>query len=138
VSWCSNDTPHVILGQFVTLNVYDATERTARSAVLGTNPNGETPPGTAAGAFLQWTHVYALVGHDSVLGDGCMLNAHTDVTGGCRLGEGVFMGSHAAAWPRAVVGDYAGIGGGSVVLRRVRPHSTVMGAPAKQIAGFAS
>jgi sugar O-acyltransferase (sialic acid O-acetyltransferase NeuD family) len=83
-------------------------------------------------------NVYATVGHDAVLGEGCTLSGHTDVTGFCRLGEGVFMGSHAAALPRAVVGDYAVIGGGSVVLRRVRPHSTVMGVPAKQIAGFAS
>ena len=28
-------------------------KRTAHSAVLGANPNDETPPGTAAGAFLQ-------------------------------------------------------------------------------------
>jgi hypothetical protein len=31
----------------------DSPEKTAQSAVRGANPNGETPPGTAARAFLQ-------------------------------------------------------------------------------------
>jgi hypothetical protein len=38
----------------------DFPEKTAQSAVPGANPNGETPPGTAAGAFLQWSHAIAL------------------------------------------------------------------------------
>jgi len=48
----------------------------------------------------------------------------------------VFMGSHASVLPGAVVGDYARVGAGSVVLRKVRPYTTVMGVPAQEI--FAS
>jgi sugar O-acyltransferase (sialic acid O-acetyltransferase NeuD family) len=87
------------------------------------------------GQFVS-LNVYATVGHDVVIGDGCTLNGHTDVTGCARLGEGVFMGSHAAVLPGAVVADYTVIGGGSVVMRRTRARATVMGVPARQIAGF--
>ena len=73
------------------------------------------------------------VGHDCVVGDGCTLNAFCDVTGGSRLGEGVFLGSHAVIAPGTTVGDYARVGAGSVVIRRVRPKSTVMGVPAKRL-----
>lgn len=78
----------------------------------------------------------ATVGHDATLGDGCTLNCHADVSGRATLGDGVFMGSHALVLPHAIVGDHAVIGAGSVVLRKVRARATVMGVPAKQIAGF--
>ena len=75
-------------------------------------------------------------GHDAVLGDGCTLSSHVDITGAARLGEGVFLGSHASVLPRVTIGDFAVVGAGSVVLRNVPPRATVMGVPAKQIAGF--
>jgi sugar O-acyltransferase (sialic acid O-acetyltransferase NeuD family) len=78
----------------------------------------------------------ATVGHDAVLGAGCTLSAHCDVGGGAVLEEEVFMGSHAVILPKAIVGQGATVGAGSVVLRRVRPRTTVMGVPAKQISGF--
>jgi sugar O-acyltransferase (sialic acid O-acetyltransferase NeuD family) len=78
-------------------------------------------------------NICSSVGHDAVLGDGCTLSAFCDVTGKARLGTGVFMGSHASILPGVSVGDFARIGAGSVVLRRVKPHTTVMGAPAKVV-----
>ena len=76
------------------------------------------------------------IGHDAVIGEGCTLSGHVDVTGFCSLGEGVFLGSHAVVLPSAKVGDYAIVGAGSVVLKKVKPGATVMGVPAKQVAGF--
>lgn len=81
-------------------------------------------------------NIHSTIGHDAVLGEGCTLSAHCDVTGHATLGKGVFMGSHASILPSAVVGDFSVIGAGSVVLRKVAPHVTVMGVPARQIAGF--
>jgi sugar O-acyltransferase (sialic acid O-acetyltransferase NeuD family) len=81
-------------------------------------------------------NVYATVGHDARIGDGCTLSGHADVTGFARLGEGVFLGSHAVVLPSASVGDYAIVGASSAVVRSARARTTVMGVPAKQIAGF--
>lgn len=78
-------------------------------------------------------NVGSCVGHDAVLGDGCTLNPHSDVGGFARLAEGVFLGTHADILPKAVVGEYARVGAGSVVLRRVEPYVTVLGVPAKPV-----
>lgn len=78
----------------------------------------------------------ATIGHDVVIGEGCTLSGHVDITGFVSLGEGVFLGSHAVVLPNAKVGNYAIVGAGSVVLKKVKPGATVMGVPAKQIAGF--
>lgn len=79
---------------------------------------------------------HAVVGHDSVIGRSCNLAPGSVISGKCRLGEGVSVGTNASVLPLAEVGDYAVIGAGSVVLRKVPAGATVMGVPAKQIAGF--
>ncbi|CAK8723204.1 MAG: sugar O-acyltransferase, sialic acid O-acetyltransferase NeuD family [Candidatus Electronema aureum] len=81
-------------------------------------------------------NAYSGIGHDAVLGKGVTLSAYCDVTGNAVLGEGVFLGSHAVVLPSAKVGDYAIVGAGSVVLKTVKAGVTVMGVPAKQVAGF--
>jgi sugar O-acyltransferase (sialic acid O-acetyltransferase NeuD family) len=81
-------------------------------------------------------NVGAACGHDSVLGDGTTVSAFVDVTGAVRLGEGVFLGSHASVLPRVQVGEFAVIGAGSAVVKRVPARSTVMGVPARLVAGF--
>ncbi len=53
------------------------------------------------------------------------------------LDEGVLLGSHAVVLPGVTVGAYAVVGAGSIVLRKVRPGSTVFGSPARQVPGFA-
>jgi len=75
-------------------------------------------------------------GHDVVVGDGCTFSSYVDVTGAVRLGEGVFLGSHAVVLPGLKIGDFAAIGAGSVVVRNVPAQATVIGVPAKQVAGF--
>lgn len=78
-------------------------------------------------------NVRACVGHDAQVGDGCTINDFCDVTGNAKLGEGVFLGSHSSVTPSASVGDFARVGAGSIVVRRVRAHTTVMGPVAKRI-----
>lgn len=79
---------------------------------------------------------HVLLGHDAVIGDGCFLAGHSEVDGNAVLGEGVFLGTHASVLPSATVEDYAMVGAGSVVVHKVRAHTTVMGAPAKQVYGY--
>lgn len=76
------------------------------------------------------------IGHDVTIGKGTTLSSHCDVTGFATLGEGVFLGSNSVILPSVRVGNYAKIGVGSTVIRTVKPNSTVLGSPAKQIAGF--
>ncbi|MEW9052651.1 MAG: acetyltransferase [Neobacillus sp.] len=73
------------------------------------------------------------IGHDVVIGNGCTINSHSDVTGCAELGTGVFLGSHAVITPSIKVRDFAKIGAGSVVVKKVKPDTTVFGIPAKQI-----
>lgn len=85
------------------------------------------------GAFVT-VNLGCSVGHDVKIGDGSTLSSHSDVTGCVKLGEGVFLGSHASVLPKVEVGDFARIGAGSVVVRRLKSHSSVMGVPATKIA----
>jgi sugar O-acyltransferase (sialic acid O-acetyltransferase NeuD family) len=80
-------------------------------------------------------NVQATVGHDAVVGRASTISAHCDITGRARLGEGVFMGSHACVLPGVSIGDYSVIGAGSVVIRNTEPHTTVMGVPARKVYG---
>jgi sugar O-acyltransferase (sialic acid O-acetyltransferase NeuD family) len=80
-------------------------------------------------------NLYTTVGHDAEIGDGCTLSSHTDVTGRAKLKEGVFTGSHASILPRAIVEEYATVGAGSIVLKKVKANTTVIGVPAKRISG---
>jgi sugar O-acyltransferase (sialic acid O-acetyltransferase NeuD family) len=96
-------------------------------AVLTTN--------VTVGDFVA-INISSACGHDSVLGDGVTVSSFADITGAVRLGEGVFVGSHASVLPRVEAGDFAVIGAGSAVIRKVPARATVMGVPAKQVAGF--
>jgi sugar O-acyltransferase (sialic acid O-acetyltransferase NeuD family) len=117
------------------------------TAILGRNntighgcifcPRSSITTHVTLGNFVT-LNVNAGMGHDVIVGDGTTLSAYCDVTGNARLGEGVFLGSHAVVLPNATVGDYAIIGAGSVVLRKVKPGATVMGVPARQVAGFSA
>lgn len=84
------------------------------------------------GNFVTFNAV-ADVGHDAHIGDGCTLSSYTEVMGHAELGKGVFLGSHASILPKAKVGDFATVGAGSVVLKSVKPRTTVFGVPAKVI-----
>lgn len=113
--------PSAIIGKRVTLGV---------GAVIC--PNVIITTDIHIGDFVT-INAASTVGHDAFIGDYCTLSGHCDVTGGAKLEECVFMGSHATVLPKAHVGINACIGAGSVVLRKVAPNSTVFGVPAKRI-----
>jgi len=78
-------------------------------------------------------NIGALVGHDSIVGDGGTLSPHSDVAGQVELERGVFLGCQTVILPKTKVGEFARVGAGSVVISNVRSHSTMMGVPAKRI-----
>ena len=73
------------------------------------------------------------IGHDASLGKFCQLSSFCDVTGGVKIDDEVFMGSHATVLPGKRVGTGATIGAGSVVIMNVKSNTTVFGVPAKPI-----
>ena len=75
--------------------------------------------------------MYSSVAHDSVLGEYCTVSAHCDVTGMCRLGDRVFMGSTSHVVPGTRIGDDVYICAGSTVMTRVRNGKKVLGNPAR-------
>lgn len=78
-------------------------------------------------------NLHSTVGHDAVIGDGCTLACHTDITGRVILGRGVFVGSHASVLPSVRVGDFAVVGAGSVAMHDVPARTTVLGVPARPV-----
>jgi sugar O-acyltransferase (sialic acid O-acetyltransferase NeuD family) len=73
------------------------------------------------------------IGHDSVVGDFCSLMSSVDLGGHCELSEKVFVGTGATLIPGIRVGAAAKVGSGSVVIRHVKPGTTVFGNPARSI-----
>lgn len=73
------------------------------------------------------------IGHDVLIDDYCVISGTCGINGYARLEKGVFMGSHVAICPHAKVGEFARIGAGAVVLRKVKSNTLVSGNPAKRI-----
>ena len=73
------------------------------------------------------------VGHDSIVGNGCSINGLCTIMGNVILEEGVFTGCGAHLLPKVRVGRKAKIGAGSIVIRNVKPCTSVFGNPAVQI-----
>ncbi|MDM0115257.1 NeuD/PglB/VioB family sugar acetyltransferase [Variovorax sp. J22R133] len=72
-----------------------------------------------------------IVGYDVRIGDYCQIGSFVFIGGGAQIGNDVVVHPHATILPGVRVGDGAVIGAGSVVIRDVAPHTTVMGNPAK-------
>ena len=84
------------------------------------------------GAFAQ-INVNCSIGHDVVIGEYSTLSANCDLTGGVIVGSDAFLGTAVTIAPGKKIGDGAAVGIGSVVIRNVRPHTTVFGNPARDI-----
>jgi serine O-acetyltransferase len=82
-----------------------------------------------------------VIGETAVVGDGCLIYKGV-VLGGTTmektrrhptLGKKVIVGSNACVLGNITIGDYVRIGSGSVVVKDVPPHATVVGIPGKII-----
>jgi Carbonic anhydrases/acetyltransferases, isoleucine patch superfamily len=78
-------------------------------------------------------NVFSDLGHDSIVGDYTSVMCHVDITGNCKVEDHTFWGSGARALPGSKIGNYAKIGAGSVVLKKVHAGETVFGVPAMPI-----
>ncbi len=73
------------------------------------------------------------LGHEAVLGRGCVLNPTVNISGGVVLEEGVLVGTGAQILQYVRVGKGATVGAGAVVTKDVPPGETVVGIPAKPL-----
>jgi sugar O-acyltransferase (sialic acid O-acetyltransferase NeuD family) len=73
------------------------------------------------------------VGHETVIGDGCLINPGANISGGVSIGNCVLVGTGAQVLQYLSVGDGAVVGAGAVVTKSVPPGITVVGIPARSI-----
>lgn len=76
-------------------------------------------------------NMQSTIGHDSIIEDWCQINTNCGINGYNHFHKSVFMGGNAVTLPHVEVGEYAVIGAGSVVLKKVKASETVFGNPAK-------
>jgi serine O-acetyltransferase len=100
----------------------------------------EIHPGARIGRRFFIDHgMGVVIGETAIIGDDCLLYQGVTLGGtgkerGKRhptLGNRVIIGTGAKVLGNILVGDCTRIGAGSVVLRAVPPHSTVVGIPGK-------
>lgn len=72
------------------------------------------------------------IGHEAVLGAGCVLNPTVNVSGGAELGDRVLVGTGAQVLQYVAVGADAVVGAGAVVTKDVPEGTTVVGVPARE------
>jgi UDP-3-O-[3-hydroxymyristoyl] glucosamine N-acyltransferase len=70
------------------------------------------------------------VGHNCVIGEGCLIAAQTGLAGSVTLGRGVLCGGQVGIADHVTVGDFAKIAAKSGVIGDVPAHATVAGYPA--------
>ncbi len=73
------------------------------------------------------------IGHEAIIGAGCVINPTVNVSGGVELGNGVLVGTGAQILQYVQIGDNAIIGAGACVTKDVDSGVTVVGVPAKTL-----
>lgn len=74
---------------------------------------------------------YCHLGHDGVIGDGCILANSTQLGGHVRIGNKVVFGATAAVHQFVRIGDYCMIGGAAAVTQDIPPFCLAEGNRAK-------
>jgi len=71
------------------------------------------------------------VGHETIIGEGTVINPLCAISGGVKIGKRCLIGTHSAILQDLSIGDGAVVGSGAMVHRSVPAGVTVIGVPAK-------
>lgn len=74
----------------------------------------------------------SMIGQDSIIGDYSTTTGYVNIAS-ARLGKRVFVGSHSVVLNHLTVGDDVFICAGSVVFRKIKSGTKVLGYPAKKL-----
>ena len=72
------------------------------------------------------------IGHDAKVGDFCTISSQVDVMGNVVICPQAFIGSGARIMPGVTIGHNSKIGAGALIVRSVRPDTTMFSAPARK------
>lgn len=71
------------------------------------------------------------IGHNTIIGDDCMIAAHVGISGSCKIGDRVMMGGNVGIADHIVIGDDVVLAGASGVMKNVPNGEVWSGFPAK-------
>lgn len=111
--------------------VFDTeTARIADGAQICANVTGTV--NLTLGSFTLCNFACTL-GHEAIIGAGCVINPGANISGGVSLGDSVLVGTGAQVLQYVKVGARTIIGSGAVVTKDVPNDLTVVGVPAKAV-----
>ena len=76
------------------------------------------------------------MGHDAVIGDYCVINPGTNVSGKVRVSECSNLGTGSKVIQGICIGSGTTIGAGAAVINDIPPNCVAVGVPAKPIKFF--
>lgn len=92
-------------------------------------PGTSIQPFARLGAFT-YVSTNSSIGHDVEIGRFSRISP-SSISGDCKVGDCVLIGTGATVLPGLTIGDGAIVGAGAVVTKDVSPHTTVVGNPAR-------
>ena len=108
----------------------------AHSAQLGRGvvlmPHTDVGPGAVMGDHAQ-LYAHGFVGHHARVGDFCFIANNASIGGFTTIGLGAHIGSNSSILERVVIGEWALVGLGAVVLKDVPAYAKAVGNPARVI-----
>ena len=78
-------------------------------------------------------NISSTVGHDGLIEDYVSVMSGARICGHVTIHNNSYIATNSSILPQKTIGEYGVVGAGSVVVRNVKPHTTVMGVPAKRV-----